>query len=197
MKKPISLVLTCALALGGSVHAQTPAPPDPGAAATPGTTNPSKSDPSTATPGIVSPAHPQPDRMLPRADRSNSAQTDSDQSRIPPTRMAEAATEGNKDGLSAGAMVKSPAGETIGTVKDVVPDPRTGQPSYVLVATQSGANAAIPYSTIAPMFSNGHVVLDRSRLEAAPRVSDSQLRNESDKTWQQKAQKYWSGRGSK
>jgi sporulation protein YlmC with PRC-barrel domain len=108
--------------------------------------------------------------------------------------MAEAATAGK---LSAGTIVQSPAGDAIGTVKDVVPDPRTGRPSYILVNTRSGANTAIPYSTLAPMFSNGRVILDRSRLEDAPRVSDSQLRNPSDHTWQQKAQQYWNAGGPK
>jgi hypothetical protein len=108
--------------------------------------------------------------------------------------MAEAATAGN---LSAGTSVESPAGEAVGTVKDVVPDPRTGQPSYILVTTRSGANTAIPYSTLAPMFRDGRVILDRSRLEDAPRVSDRQLRNPSDHAWQQKAQQYWNPRGPK
>jgi hypothetical protein len=47
------------------------------------------------------------------------------------------------------------------------------------------------YSTLAPMFSNGRVILDQSRLEQAPRVSNSQLRNPSRHTWQKRAQQCW------
>jgi hypothetical protein len=99
--------------------------------------------------------------------------------------------------LSAGTVVQTPAGESIGTVKDAVPDTRTGQPRYIVIAPSSGANAAISYSTLATLFIDGRIILDRSRLEKAPRVSDSQLRNPSDSGWQQKAQKYWSADGPK
>src|SRR5882724_5581393 len=61
VKKLISLAFIAALALGRTAHPQAQVPPDPGAAATPGTTNPSKSDPSTTTPGFVSPAPTQTD----------------------------------------------------------------------------------------------------------------------------------------
>jgi hypothetical protein len=191
MKTLFSLASVAALTLGGIAYAQAQVPPDPGAAATPGTTNPSKSDPSTTTPGVVSPSPAQTDPTS-RAERANSP-SEPDPS-TSPTRMAEAATAGK---LSAGTIVQSPAGAAIGTVKDVVPDPSTGRPSYVLVNTRSGANTAIPYSTLAPMFSNGRVILDRSRLEDAPRVSNSQLRDPSDHTWQQKAEQYWNARGPK
>jgi hypothetical protein len=191
VKKLISLAFIAALALGRTVHPQAQVPPDPGAAATPGTTNPSKGDPSTTTPGVVSPSPAQTDPTS-RAERPTSP-TEPDPS-TSPTRMAEAATAGK---LSAGTIVQSPAGAAIGTVKDVVPDARTGRPSYVLVNTRSGANTAIPYSTLAPLFSNGRVILDRSRLDDAPHVSDSQLRNPSDHTWQQRAQQYWNAGSSR
>ncbi len=185
MNKSISLILFAALGVGGPVYTQNQAPPDPGAAATPGTTNPSKSDPSTATPGIVTPSPAQSDQM-------SQPRTDPDKS----IRIREPATAG-KGNLSAGVIVQSPAGEPIGTVKDVVLDPDTGEPSYILVTTRSGASTAIPYSIIAPMFSNGRIILAPSRLEGAPRVSDSQLRNKSDKAWQQKVQEYWNVRAGK
>src|SRR5665213_1880812 len=104
MNKRISIVLIAAFGVGSTVSAQTQAPPDPGALATPGTTNPSKSDPSTATPGIVSHSPAQSDQVSP-ADPSTQ-RTDPDQSKIPPTRMAEAATQRNNDKLSAGTLVQ-------------------------------------------------------------------------------------------
>jgi hypothetical protein len=191
VKKLVSLAFIAALAMSRAAHPQAQVPPDPGAAAAPGTTNPSKSDPSTATPGVVSPG-PAPTDPTSRAERPTSP-GESDPS-TSPTRLAEAASAGK---LSAGTIVQSPAGAAIGTVKDFVPDPSTGRPSYVLVNTRSGANTAIPYSILAPLFSNGRVIVDRSRLEEAPHVSDSQLRNPSDHTWQQKSEKYWNARGPK
>ena len=189
MKKRGSFAFAAALTLGGIAYPQAQVPPDPGAAATPGTTNPSKRDPSTTTPGVVSPSPAQTDPT----GRAESATSPSEPDpATSPTRMAEAAGAGK---LSAGTIVHSPAGAAIGTVKDVVPDPSTGRPSYVLVNTRSGANTAIPYSVLAPMFSNGRVILDQSRLEGAPRVSNSQLRNPSDHTWQQRAQQYWNAGG--
>jgi hypothetical protein len=179
VNKPICLLVAYASGLAGAVYAQPQAIPDPGAAATPGRTNPSKADPSTATPGVVSPSPAHSDRRASRTDPDQSARV----------------TEPNRIGnLSAGTIIQSPAGETIGKVKHVVPDPKTGEPLYMVVTAPSGATTAIPYSVIAPMFSNGRVILAGSRLEAAPRVSDSQLRNMSDKTWQQKIQKYWNSK---
>lgn len=96
-------------------------------------------------------------------------------------------------GVSAGSIVQSPAGEAIGRVKDVVPDTNTGEPAYVLISTRSGTTA-VPYPVIAPMFQNGHVVLDRSKLESAPRVSDSELGAKSDATWKRQSDRYWDSR---
>lgn len=96
-------------------------------------------------------------------------------------------------GLSAGSIVQSPAGEAIGRVKDIVPDANTGDPAYVVIATRLGS-VAVPYSVIAPMFQGGHVVLDRSRLDTAPRVQDTQLQDKSNATWKKEADRYWQSR---
>jgi hypothetical protein len=61
-------------------------------------------------------------------------------------------------------------------------------------ATRSGTTA-VPYATIAPMYQSGHVVLDRSRLESAPRLSDTQLRDDKpDAAWKKQAHRYWDSR---
>jgi hypothetical protein len=96
-------------------------------------------------------------------------------------------------GITAGSIVQSPAGEPIGRVRDIVPDANTGEPAYIVISTRSGSTA-VPYPTIAPMFQNGHIVLDRSRLESAPRVSDSQLRDNSGSQWKEQANRYWESR---
>jgi hypothetical protein len=54
---------------------------------------------------------------------------------------------------------------------------------------------AVPYSTLAPMYQSGHIVLDRSRLESAPHVSDTQLRDDKAQAqWKKQANRYWEAR---
>jgi sporulation protein YlmC with PRC-barrel domain len=98
--------------------------------------------------------------------------------------------EARMSGVSAGTVVQSPAGESIGTVKDIVPNTNTGQPDYVVIAMRSGTTA-VPYAAVVPLFHDGHVVLDRARLESAPRVSESQLQDTGSAEWKKKADRYW------
>jgi hypothetical protein len=107
-------------------------------------------------------------------------------------RQPKSGMEARMTGVSAGTVVQSPAGESIGMVKDVVPDANSGEPAYVLISSRSG-NTAVPYSVVAPLFHDGHVILERSRLESAPRVSEKQLLDTSDATWKKQADRYWSG----
>ncbi len=97
-------------------------------------------------------------------------------------------------GVTAGTHVQSPAGETIGTVEDVVPSERTGRPDYVLIATASGAETAVPYDAIMPRVHDGRIILDRSRLEGAPAVSASEVRDGSHSAWKTQVDQYWNRR---
>jgi hypothetical protein len=185
--KPYWIVAALILAVAtATALAQTP--PEPGAHPTPDQSNPQRADPSTATPAMVSPPlqHQGPQEsssQSPDKDMANAAQ-----------QRPKTGREALAGGLSAGSIVQSPAGENIGRVKDIVPDTKTGEPAYVVIATRSG-NTAVPYSTIAPMFQSGHVVLDRSRLEAAPHVADEQLRNDnSQAVWKKQSDRYWESR---
>jgi hypothetical protein len=108
-------------------------------------------------------------------------------------RAPKSGMEARMSGVSAGTVVQSPAGESIGLVKDVVPDTNSGEPAYVLISTRSG-NTAVPYSAVALVFHDGRVILDRSRLESAPRVNDRQLLDSSDVTWKKQADRYWGTR---
>jgi hypothetical protein len=94
-------------------------------------------------------------------------------------------------GVMAGTRVESPAGETIGSVTEVVPDMETGRPGYIVVATASGLRTAVPYSAILPSMHDGRVVLDRGRLEAAPPLRERELRDSSNTRWQKQADQYW------
>jgi PRC-barrel domain len=183
-----SACAAAAFVLCGSAVAQTVPPPEPGAAATPGQSNPDRSDPSTSTPSTIN--------RSPReaiSQESSSQRSDADMSTAA-ERRPKVGREARLGGISAGSIVQSPAGEPIGRVKDIVPDANTGEPAYIVISVRSGSTA-VPFAVIAPMYQNGHVVLDRSRLESAPRVSDSQLReDQSGAQWKKEADRYWESR---
>ncbi|HEV7445376.1 MAG TPA: hypothetical protein VGO18_22465 [Steroidobacteraceae bacterium] len=171
----------------GSAVAQTVPTPEPGAAATPGQSNPERTDPSTSTPSTIN-RSPK-DAISPE---SSSQSSDVDMSTAA-ERRPKVGREARMGGISAGSIVQNPAGEPIGRVRDVVPDANTGEPAYIVISLRSGSTA-VPYPTIAPMFQNGHIVLDRSRLESAPHVSDSQLQDKSNAEWKKQADRYWDSR---
>jgi hypothetical protein len=183
LKLPAALLAATAI-ICGSAFAQSTAPPEPGAAATPGESNPARSDPTTATPSTV--------------ERPASGAHDESQSSDPDVsaaanRKPKMEREAKLSGVTAGSIVQNPAGQPIGRVKDIVPDTNTGAPAYVVISSRSG-NTVVPYAVLSPMVQNGHVVLDRSKLESAPRVSESQLRENGDVDWKKQADRYWSSR---
>jgi hypothetical protein len=188
MKLKLPAACAAAAVICGSAVAQTVPPPEPGAAATPGQSNPDRSDPSTSTPSTVNPS--------PRdaiSQESSSQSSDPDMSTAA-ERRPKVGREARMGGISAGSIVQNPAGEPIGRVKDIVPDANTGDPAYIVISTRSGSTA-VPYPVIAPMYQNGHLVLDRSRLESAPHVTDSQLREDkSGAQWKKEADRYWESR---
>ena len=98
-------------------------------------------------------------------------------------------------GVAAGTLVQTPAGESIGKVQDIVPDAGSGRPAYVLIATRSGSTA-VPYSVVSPLLHDGRIVLDRSRLESAPRISEKQLQEKDESAWKNQADHYWQPRAT-
>jgi hypothetical protein len=188
MKFKLPAACAAVVVICGIAVAQTVPPPEPGAAATPGQSNPDRSDPSTSTPSTVNPS---PRDAIPQ--ESSSQSSDPDMSTAA-DRRPKVGREARLGGISAGSIVQNPAGEPIGRVKDIVPHANTGDPAYIVISTRSGSTA-VPYPVIAPMYQNGHIVLDRSRLESAPRVSDSQLREDnSGAQWKKEADRYWESR---
>jgi len=105
------------------------------------------------------------------------------------TRMAEAGRTGN---VSSGMDVQTQSGEQLGTVVDIIPG-STGEAGYVVIATAGGKATPVPYSTASSMVYNNKLVMDKSRLEKAPKVKQGEDR--SSKAWQKKADSYW-GKGS-
>jgi hypothetical protein len=136
-----------------------------------------------ADPSAASSPH---QRQATGADPSD-PKADQDMSTAGKTRMAAANPSGK---VSAGTQVRSAAGTPIGAVKDIVPKPN-GQPGYVLIATPSGNNAAVPFATVAPMIQNGTIVMDSSKLLSAPTVRDRDLQDPTNTRWKQQADDYW------
>jgi hypothetical protein len=111
------------------------------------------------------------------------------------TRTAEAGMARALNDVTAGMGVKSPAGEPIGTVRDVVPG-KTGRPDYVVIATAHEGASAVPYAAVAPLIKDGAIILDRGRLKSAPKVKLEDLSDRDKTDWKKQADQYW-GVGSK
>jgi len=102
------------------------------------------------------------------------------------------ATAGKLDTLSSGMDVQSTAGKPLGTVIDVISS-GSGNPTYVIVADQSGNDAAILYATARRMVRENRLVVDDGKLSSAPKVPQSQLLDRARKDWQERADRYWNG----
>ena len=93
-------------------------------------------------------------------------------------------------------QVQSSSGQSLGSVSKVVPGLNGRETSgYVLVSGANGESVPVPYRTAHSMVRNGKLVLDQSRFERAPKVTQADLQNSSDHAWRIKADHYWSANG--
>ena len=86
--------------------------------------------------------------------------------------------------------VVSSAQAPLGKVVDVVFDAQ-GQPEFVVISTQQGKAAAVPYEAATAMKSGNKVVIEQSRLQQAPTVKEGEWRGRSQ-TWKDDSSRYWS-----
>ena len=96
--------------------------------------------------------------------------------------------------IAAGKLVQSPEGFVIGTVHDVLHEPASGRPAYIVIATDSGFKP-IPSYAIGHLLRDAHIVIDRSTLAAAPRIpGNEEPKDDEDAAtpWRQQADSYWS-----
>jgi hypothetical protein len=97
--------------------------------------------------------------------------------------------------IAAGKLVQSPEGMVIGTVHDVLREPASGRPAYIVIATDSGFKA-IPSYAIGHLLRDAHIVIDRSTLAGAPQIpGNEEPKGDKDAAapWRQQADSYWSG----
>lgn len=107
-------------------------------------------------------------------------------------RTAAAGPAGHWSNMS----VESASGQSLGTVSKVVPGLNGRQSSgYVIVSSSNGESVAVPYRTAHSMTRDGKLVLNRTRFEHAPKVTDEDLQNSSDHAWRVKADHYWMHKG--
>jgi hypothetical protein len=108
------------------------------------------------------------------------------------------AAAGSGGDVSNGMPVQTRSGESLGTVVSVVPGSSGDtQSGYVVIGESSGGggNATpVPYSAAASHVQNGKLVMERSRLEKAPKIQQSQVQDSSNTSWQSKVDRYW-GKG--
>jgi hypothetical protein len=92
--------------------------------------------------------------------------------------------------------VESSSGQSLGSVSSVVPGLNGQQSSgYVVVSGANGMSTPVPYQTANSMVRDGKLVLSQSKLEHAPKVTQEDLQNSSDRSWRVKADQYWMREG--
>lgn len=97
--------------------------------------------------------------------------------------------------IAAGKLVQSPQGTVIGTVHDVLREPGSGRPAYIVIATESGFKP-IPSYAIGHLLRDAHIVIDGSMLARAPQIpGNEQLKGDEGAAapWRQQADSYWNG----
>ena len=77
----------------------------------------------------------------------------------------------------------------VGKVVDVVFS-ASNQPEFVVIES-AGKTVAVPYSVANANMSANKIMIDESRLQAAPKVKQGEWRSKSEGTWKKDATRYW------
>jgi hypothetical protein len=158
---------------------QTQPPPEPSTSQTEGTAA-DRTKPGE-TPTQAAPAQAQD----PRPSTSETEGTAAD--RTPPGKTPT--TQGSQGSEIVGAVVVTPAEAPLGKVVDVVFDSKN-QPEFVVISS-AGKSMAVPYSVANSMMTADKIVIDQSRLQAAPKIKQGEWRNESSAGWKKESTSYW------
>ncbi|MDB6045148.1 MAG: hypothetical protein JWM63_3699 [Gammaproteobacteria bacterium] len=185
-----NFTVLAALSLAGAAYAQTQATPDP-QTGPPLPSQSSRGAPASddSTPSAASSPHQRDVTSQSTQESTPDANPDPSSAATPhqrgATRMAAAGT------ISSGMEVKTPSGDSLGTVAAIVPGVSSGS-GYVVIASPPGSATAVPYATASAMVRNDALVMDKASLQNAPKVQQDQMEDGSSKTWQKKADNYWS-----
>jgi ribosomal 30S subunit maturation factor RimM len=77
----------------------------------------------------------------------------------------------------------------VGKVVDVVFS-ASNQPEFVVIESE-GKTVAVPYSVANANMSAKKIMIDESRLQAAPKVKQGEWRSKTEGTWKKDATRYW------
>src|SRR5882757_2631360 len=174
-----SFSVLAALSLAGAAYAQTQVTPDPQ------TGPPQPSQSSQSAPASESPTPGAASESAPNANPDPSSASTPHQRSA--TRMA-AAGSGK---VTSGMEVKTQTGDPLGKVAALVPS-ASGTGGYAVIASTGGRATAVPYSIANAMVRDDVIVMDKARLQNAPKVQQDQTEDGSSNTWQKKADAYWS-----
>jgi sporulation protein YlmC with PRC-barrel domain len=187
MKRHIfSIALAMGFASAAWAQAQQTTPP-----AGPPTSETEATAPDRAQPGQTPTQGAPRQAQDPRPSTSPAEGTAAD--RTPPgktqTAQGEATGRGVQRSEIVGAAVVSSANARLGEVVDVVFD-AADQPAFVVIESQ-GKSVAMPYAAASSMKKADKIVVDQSRLQAAPKLADGAWRDESNTRWKQESARYW------
>jgi len=108
-------------------------------------------------------------------------------------RETPAVEPGTSSGTAAAKIVGRPVVTSnyvpLGKVAEVVFDSK-GQPAFVVISAQ-GRSSAMPYETATSMLSGDKVIVDKTRLQGAPRLKAGEWRDQSSTEWKSEASRYW------
>ena len=97
-----------------------------------------------------------------------------------------------------GTNVVNPKGDSLGDIKEIVIDPRTGRVAYAVVSfggflSMGEKLFAIPFSSFKYDVSKNHYVLDvsKERLKEAPGFDSDHWPSMSDEKWNRDVYKYY------
>jgi hypothetical protein len=182
MSKPFLSGLIAIVGLFGGALAlaqeQQPQRPQPATSETEGTAADRTQPGKTPTEGAST------QTQNPRPSTSETEGTAAD--RTPPGKTP---TTGATQSELVGAAVVSTSDAPLGKVVDVVFDSKN-QPAFVVISS-GGTATAVPYKVANSMMSDDKLVIDQSRLKAAPKIKQGEWRSEASSTWKQDAARYW------
>lgn len=188
-------IFSLALALGflgaASVDAQQqqPRPTNPPEATRPDEVKPGESPTQATTPPPYSTEDPRP-------ATSQTEGTAADQTAPGRTPTDPAAARGQQMGdkmmgrdMVGASVISEKKQAPVGKVVDVVFS-ASNQPEFVVIES-AGKTVAVPYSVANANMSANKIVIDESRLQAAPKMKQGEWRSKSEGTWKKDATRYW------
>jgi len=187
MDKLRTLSIAAAVSLALAACAQNQSTPDD----TSGSQSSTASTPPSSTSSDTSTASTTPDSSASSTSESGTMSADSSTSESGATPPADPSMgAGAAAPVVIGLQVETPTGEPLGTVVEIVADAATGQPLFAVI-TAADETTAVPYSAATSMVQDDALVMDRSRLEAAPHLEQGEWRDQSRGTWANEANSYW------